>query len=397
MLRILCTLSVLAGLPSILVDPNTPGTYRVTGNGLDVSVTVASTTATPTPPAAPKLWVTAYYPGYQSTMYPPAAVDFSSLTHLVVGAALPRADGTLDTSLYLGTTQGPALARDLTTRARAAGRKSLLMLGGSGATAWQAAAAPARLAAFIQNIRTAVSSMGFDGVDLDWEPIAAADQPQVLLLVQALRAASPDMIITVPISWVGSSAKVDPWFSTLAPLVDQLNLMSYQMAGTWPGWQSWHSSALVGEGPTTPSSVSSSANAYAAAGVPKSKIGIGIGFYGSCWAGVTGPRQATAGAAIKANDNVMTLARIVGTYVPAGQYQWDAAAQAGSLTFPAPYGPDGCAWISYEDDASIAAKGQWVKANGFGGAIIWTVNQGYAAASGTNPPLAAVRRAFLAP
>ena len=167
------------------------------------------------------------------------------------------------------------------------------------------------------------------------------------------------------------------------------------LSDAWPGWQSWHSAALGGESSAYPSSVSSSANAYAAAGVPKGKIGIGIGFYGSCWSGVTGPRQSVSGARIVAGDNVMTLPHIDARYYSAAAYRWDESAKSGYLVFPQATGPEGCNFVSYENDASIAAKGQWVRDQGFGGAIIWTVNQGYDASSGTNPALDSVRRAFL--
>jgi hypothetical protein len=381
----------------VYTAPSSAGTYHVVATSqADVSKTASAAISVSTVAATSSKWVTGYYAGYQAAMYPAAAVDFTAMTHLVVGAALPRVDGSLDTSFYIDAVNGPALARDLTARAHAAGRKAILMVGGAGVQSlWQAASTPAVRPTLVQNILATMTSLGFDGVDLDWEPVAVADQPALLALAQALRTASPGIIITVPVTWVSASAGADAWFAQLAPFVDQINLMSYQMADAWPGWQSWHSGALGGESATTPSSVSSSANAYAAAGVPKGKLGIGIGFYGSCWRGVTGPRQAATSASIAANDNVMTYAHIMSAYFSTAAYQWDAAASVGSLSFAAPQGPEGCTWVSYEDDASIAAKGQWVKANGFGGTIIWTINQGYIAASGTNPPLDAIKRAFL--
>jgi chitinase len=33
-------------------------------------------------------------------------------------------------------------------------------------------------------------------------------------------------------------------FAAIAAVYDQLNIMSYGMAGAWSGWKSWHSSAL---------------------------------------------------------------------------------------------------------------------------------------------------------
>ena len=67
----------------------------------------------------------------------------------------------------------------------------------------------------------------------------------------------------------------------------------------------------------------------------------------------------------------------------------DGTAKAGYLSFAAATGPAGCTLISYEDPASIAAKGAYVQSQGLGGAMIWTVNQGHlpAPVNGTQDPL----------
>src|SRR5438874_13707724 len=67
-------------------------------------------------------WVSGFYVGYMSSIYPPSAIDFSSLTHVMVFAVLPRADGTLDTSLFIDSTTGPKVAQAVATRAHAAGK-----------------------------------------------------------------------------------------------------------------------------------------------------------------------------------------------------------------------------------------------------------------------------------
>lgn len=370
--------------------PPTAGTYHVVAT----SVTDASKSGVAAVSVA-ATWVSGYYVGYQAGMYPAAKVDFSAITHLMVGAIVPLADGTLDKTFYIDAVNGPAMARDLATRAHTAGRRAILMVGGAKTPAgsWQGAASAANLSAFVDNLVGTMQSLEYDGLDLDWEPISLADQPLLLALVQALRAKVPGALITMPINFVVGAA--DPWYAQVAPYLDQMNIMSYGMADVWPGWQSWHSAALSGESSSYPSSVSSSANAFAAVGVPKAKIGIGIGFYGSCWTGVTGPRQNIGAGRIVASDNVMTYAHINASYYSAGAYLWDDAAKAGYLSFPQAAGPEACNFVSYEDDASIAAKGQWVRSQGYGGTIIWTINEGYIAASSTNPPLDSVRRAFL--
>ncbi|MBI4953311.1 MAG: glycoside hydrolase family 18 protein [Myxococcales bacterium] len=344
-------------------------------------------------------WVSGYHVGYQAWLYPTDAIDFSGLTHLVVGAALPNADGTLDTSFYLGGAAGPAFATELTAAAHLAGKKAILMIGGAGTYAgFSGAASSAHRAAFVQNLLTAMNDLGFDGLDLDWEPLGPADAPDFTALAEALRAADPTLILTVPVGYVNANfPQVDAFWANVAPLFDQINMMTYGMADAWPGWDSWHSSALAGESGTTPTSVSSSAEAYIAGGVPAEKIGVGIGFYGSCWAGgVTGPSQAVGGSSVVASDNDISFTNIVNDYYVPGNAHYDAAAEAPYLGFANGHGPYGCTFLSYEDEQSILAKGAYVKSRGLGGAIIWTIGQGYlAAAAEPNPLLVATRQGFL--
>ena len=356
-----------------------------------ITVTAATTTPPPPPPPSGGRWVTGYYVGYQRALYPETSVDFSALTHVVMGTVIPQATGGIDTTFYVDNTNGPRMARNLSARAHQYGRKALLMLAGAGYhDALASAASSANRARFVTNLLGAMDRLGYDGIDVDWEPVNAADMPNALALVQALRQARPGMLLTFPVYWVGMAATVDPWYAQLAAQVDQLNLMSYEMAGNWGGWVSWHSSALAGEGSDHPSSVSSSAARYRAAGVPAAKLGAGLGTYGQCWQGVNDMRKPLSGSAgVVAGDNVMTYPTIMSSYYSAAAYKWDATAQMGYLAFSAPTGPRGCTLVSYENAQSAAAKGTWVKNNGLGGAIVWTINQGHIASApaGQQDPL----------
>ncbi|MFL5582732.1 MAG: glycoside hydrolase family 18 protein, partial [Gemmatimonadaceae bacterium] len=330
---------------------------------------------TETPPPSTR-WVAGYWVGYQRDLYPETEVDFSLLTHVMVGAINPTPSGGVTRDLFIDNTTGPQVARTLATRAHQAGRKAILMLGGAGQhDNLASAASPANRATFVANLLTTMDDLGYDGIDVDWEPIETADRPALLALVQALRAARPGMILTVPVYFTNANfpGDVDGWYAQLAAPLDQLNIMSYDMADNWGGWVSWHTSALQAEGADHPTSVASSVRAYRDAGVPAAKIGIGIPFYGACWRGPTAPLQplgSTAG--VVAGDNVMSYPNLLATYFDAAAYHWDDAAKMPYLGFTSPRGPQRCTFISYDDPQSIAAKGAYVKTQGLGGAIVWT-------------------------
>ncbi|RKH06128.1 glycosyl hydrolase [Corallococcus sp. CA053C] len=369
-----------------------------------------SAPVTPRPGGAPASWVMGYWVGYQRDLYPVNSVDMALLTHVVVGRIRPRIDGTLYTDFDVSAAEGPVLAKALAQRAHQAGKKALLMLGGMGEYDGFKAATETveKRRNFVRNIITVMRELEFDGVDVDWEPILLPqDGPPLLALLDDLRAADENILITVPVGWVNSNftlGKKDADFHReLAARVDQMNVMAYKMSGHWGQWDSWHSSALFAESPGHPSSVSSSVEAFIKAGVPPQRIGVGIGFFGTCWKGVTEPRTPLDGLQYvreEQSDNAMSYANIQSLYYSPEAYRWDAQAKVPYLSFPTAFGPQACNYISYEDIPSVTEKGRWAREKGLGGGIIWTINQGHfpKAPEGQQDPLMqAVRTAFLQP
>ncbi|MFP2929524.1 glycosyl hydrolase family 18 protein [Pyxidicoccus sp. 3LG] len=379
--------------------PQTAGTYHViaTSQADTTKKATATVTVTAPTPGGSNKWVSGYYTGWNADLYPPEKVDFSALTHIIVGRATPRPDGTLSTAF--DNSNGPQMARTLATRAHAAGRKAIIMVGGAGEHAnWVGAASNANRARFVQSLLSAMDSLGYDGLDIDWEPVEAADKPNLLALVKELRAARPNMLLTFPIGWINTNVATDadPWFAQLAPYLDQINVMSYEMIGPWDGWQSWYTSALYGHAGNRPTSVASSLQGWVNAGIPKAKLGMGIPFYGMAWRNITGPYQAfTNWSDYVGSDNSFTYRKIQ-QLSASGTYHWDAVAAASYLTFSTPVEDGTVRWISYDSPQTIAAKGTFARDNGYGGTIIWTINQGCTnPTTGANPLLDAVRDAFL--
>jgi chitinase len=341
-------------------------------------------------------WVQGYYVGYERDLYPIEAVDFGALTHLMVGRVRPLADGTVTRDFDIDDVNGPIWAQATVDATHAAGRKAILMVGGAGEIdGWRAAASQHR-DALVANLLAVMDQFGFDGLDLDWEPLEDTDHADFEALASALRADRPDMLMTVPVGWINSNFQTsDPWYGTIAPLFDRINIMTYDMAGPWDGWQSWHNSALSGASPTTPSSVVTSVTFYLTSGVPDSRLGVGSAFYGYCWQGVTGPLQ---DGGTFANEATLSYAAIIDGYYSPTLRQWDATASVPYLSSAAPIGAAGCNFLSYEDEQSIAAKGNYARLHHLGGVIIWTIGEGHL---GDRPPgqqdplLEAIRAAFL--
>jgi GH18 family chitinase len=425
-----------------------------------------STTPTPSPTPSPTQgpartpWVTGYYAGYHHEwLYPPEQVDMSAMTHFVF-ARLAPAGGTLgagepddprfpgypyrtgDVVPGAGFAQVPGRAPDgsgrsvedyLVDRAHAAGTQALVMLGGMGdGLGFLRSTTDAVRPRFVDSVVDHLVTHGYDGLDLDWEDClqgepdcggvpAAEAQRRLLALIADLRAeaasrpafAGRPLLITFPGYALNLNTDLEDgiapaWRVRVARAVDQYNLMSYGVGTTMngAGWDSWFSGALTGASPRTPVDVASSVAAYVAAGVPRERIGIGIGLFGVYWGPeVTGPRQDTEGVEVwETDDNALGWSELERMgYLDHGTGAWDAAAQSTYRSYGGggfvPAVPDQdrapAGFLSYEDARSIAAKADWVEANGVGGTIVWTLNYGWSQRTRTNPLMEVVKREFL--
>ncbi len=352
----------------------------------------------------PANWVKGYYVAYQGDLVPPEELNWKGLTEIVLGRVKANADGSLDENFDIGAPQGPALMQRVGALARQNGIKPILMLGGDDNGSAIHGAVRFHRAAFVANLISAMNRYGCDGLDLDWEN--DLDMNLFIALAGDLRSAAPNKILSVPVGTInGNYQSVDPKLVELAGRVDQMNIMSYYPATAWAGsgWLSWHNCPLAGAKSTTPVSIADSLQRYAAAGIPKSKLGMGISFYAIGYTnGITAPNQSTAGAAIVGGDNVYPLLKLFG---PGGAYseqdrKWDPAALCSYLSLPAPAKPDsfGSRYISFEDERSILEKGKFSRTNGYGGIIIWTINQGHVRTH-SNPGflMDALRKGFIEP
>ena len=328
--------------------------------------------------AAPPVWITGYYmASNQNGGMTPDKIDFSAITHLVHFSIVPNADGTLPETI---TSDQSA---DVTTRAHKSGVKVLICLGGaSSGPPISRAIAPGTRAAFVQNLVQFVSARGYDGIDVDMEPITPDDEPDFVAFVHALRTAmkanNPKWLLTIPAS--GEPGDQPKLCAELQGDFDQINIQTYDLSGTWPGFKTWYNGSLYGEGktwlpPIRPfPNVAEKVGFYTAAGIPKSKLGIGIAFYGYVWSGANGPAQSIQGV----KTDTLAYSEIMDRdYLP-GAYHWDSLAHAPYLSLGTAADP-GRKFVSYDDARLVKEKVSYARIHGLGGVIIWELSQGYRA------------------
>jgi chitinase len=236
----------------------------------------------------PEKWASGYYTGWMRNVCTPAEVDYSALTHVMHFSIGPNSNGTLDLMVngIWGTAEYNAVTTDLIARTHLYGRKILLSIGGwNTESAWVGATSPTNRTAFIERIISFVQERGYDGVDVDWEPLtdAVAYDSFIREFHGALKTANQEYLLTA--ACVG-----EPVFAGLSDLFDQINLMTYDMSGAWPEWVVWHNSALFNGGQVFPKvpekelpCVANWVDDALYKGIPKEKLGIGTAFQGFIW------------------------------------------------------------------------------------------------------------------
>jgi chitinase len=348
------------------------------------------------------LWITGYYPGYEQGTMEASNIDFNTVTHVIHFSLVPNADGTLDATANNLTHSG---VTKLVALAHAAGAKALACVGGAGTeTTFLSATATANLGAFVKNIKTFMASNDYDGVDIDWEPFHSSDTPQYTNFVFQLRAqlnsSNPHKLLTVaapayPEYGDSPTAEFD-MFAALQSQFDQINIMTYDLSGPYPGWVTWFNCPLFDGGYMFPgtSELAPSANGavsnFISRGVAAQKLGLGLPFYGYIWTGgpgVTLPRQSWP-ANNPPTVSTPSYATIINSYYQPSLYHWDAVAQAAYLSITNPTASRDM-FLSYDDSYACQTKVSYARNQGLGGIMIWELSQDYfpGAPSGQRAPL----------
>jgi len=329
-------------------------------------------------------WVSAYYAGWwQGGQLNPGEIDYSAVTHIIHFALVVKGDGT-----FSGDANGltPNNIVEAVDAAHTADRKIILCVGGASTDAvFASSATPSNRGKFINALVNYMTTYGYDGIDLDWEPIQTKANYLDLVrdLREAMTRANPGSELLTAVM-IGDDSNI---LARAEKYFDQINLMTYDMSGPWPRWVTWHNTALYDGGYVFPStggavpSTDAAVREKAKAGIPLAKLGIGIDFYGYRWwggdgtptGGVTGPRQEW-----KTYPNVKSNVPYFQVMDAYARYpvRWDEAAEAAYIGIDRPGSADD-EFISFDNERTIYSKAAYIQKKGLGGAIVFELGGGY--------------------
>lgn len=215
----------------------------------------------------------------------------------------------------------------------------------------------------------------FDGIDVDWEFPHDPDSENFQALLREFRrqmdAIRPGFQLTIA---VGHSPHMYPGadVATIASLVDQVGLMTYDFIGPWSDTTGFLAPLTAPED-RQGGTVQRSIEAWRTAGVPSSKLLMGIPFYGYGWHQVSedppedppkDPKAAHGlfheGTAIHGDRPY----RYIQTLIEHSTVYRDPSSQA-------PWLFDGDTFWTYEDPISVAHKASFARDQNLGGVMIW--------------------------
>ena len=277
-------------------------------------------------------------------------------------------------------------------------KKILISIGGwtdSGCFSEMALTAESR-GSFIRSCIDTLDAYPFlSGLDIDWEypgverepedendegnPVVGDDRTNYTLLLKELREAldrhfgQGKKILTVCAGASVSYSLCMQDYASLHPYVDRINMMTYDMAGSWEEYTGHHT-ALRGE-----ASADTAVRYLLEQGVPAEKIAIGSPLYSHGWKmnELTGE---TVGAAAEAIDDMAwhELLPLEQSAAPEGTPGWhkgyDREKEAAWLWNDDTASPDYLKFITYESAESLQAKLDYIRAQGLGGLIVWEVH-----------------------
>jgi len=292
--------------------------------------------------------------------------------------------------VFLPSATAPDNLRQLVAlRARQPSLRIVLSVGGWGAGNFSEAVhdAAARTT-FIDSALALLRQYDLDGLDIDWEyPTLPGpgishrpeDRHDFTLLLQALRQrldaeskAQGGRAYLLTIAAAEGEFAQGLELPLIARSLDWINLMTYDFYGSLTPTTGHHAGLAPTPGaPAGARNAQAAVEEYLAAGVPASKIHLGVAFYGRRFGDVV-PANHGLLQKFGSDGGFISWRDIANTRLGQADWtrHWDADAQAPTL-----WNAHTHQFITYDDPQSLRAKIDYVRRKGLGGIMYWEYRQ----------------------
>jgi chitinase len=235
-----------------------------------------------------------------------------------------------------------------------------------------------------------VKEYQLDGIDIDWEyPNQSGagnihrveDIENFTLLMKAVREAldalgKPDnthYLLTIA-TGADEAFIENTRLGEAQKYLDFINIMTYDFYNGWHSTTGHHSNLHPSANPNLDkNNVLNAVDLHLGAGVPASKLNLGIPFYGRKWIGVKSKQNNGLFQDAESVGHIEFYHQIAPVINQDGYTRyWDEQAQVPYL-----WNPDSAIFISYEDSVSIALKVQYLKDKGLSGVMFWEYSDDY--------------------
>jgi chitinase len=236
---------------------------------------------------------------------------------------------------------------------------------------------------FEDSVMQFLTRFDLDGLDIDWEYPGRAgftnhfrpeDKQNYTALLAELQTAFARQSRTLHRRlYLTIAAGASPDFldhtemRKVARIVDTVNLMAYDYYEPGSGPLTGHHAPLF-TNPRDPEKVSADASvrAFEQAGVPASKLLLGLPFYGHVWADVPPKDDGLYQPGKPAPQTGAPFSTLPSMLENGFVRHWDSVSDVPWL-----YNPSTRTFVSYEDPQSIALKCQYVRTHRLAGIMVW--------------------------
>lgn len=318
----------------------------------------------------------------RDTLLAPSQIDVHSLTRINYAFA-NISDGRI----------APAKAVDARNLALLAGLKKqnptltvLVSVGGwlgSGGFS-DIALSPQSRKVFTDSAMDFIERNNLDGLDIDWEypgapgaghTFRSEDKQNFTLLLKDLRERFTQaektrgrrLYLTIA-AGASNEYLAHAEMASVQPYLDSVNLMSYDYVMIPSNVATGHNAPLF-TNPIAPvrESADASVREFEQAGVPASKLVLGVPFYGRVWQHVADVNHGLFQRGHLSTSSFLPYSAIAQNMLGHGFVRyWDSAASAPYL-----YSAEKNVFVSYDDPESLALKCDYVKTHGLGGVMFW--------------------------